>query len=480
MDQSEHAIAGLGIFQDDAECVDIAHILEVDPLLLELAPNGVGAFLPPVDAGFDAVRVHHVPQGHADLGDQAAGLDTPVVEPFGHRLEGRRIEVTEGEVLELGAYAIHADTAGERRVDLESLAGNGFAALGLRVVLERSHIVETVAKLHQKHADVPAHGEDEFLEVLGLLSLARSGRRGQLELSEFRHSLDEFGDLRRELVRKLLVGDVRILQNVVKQRRADRGDIEVQRSENACDFDGMGVVRVARVAHLVAMRLDTEDVGLVQEGLVHTGIVCAHTIHQLPLAEDLRLRLYDRLAHARNIASARGCRKVLETGVGPVVAVALEGTEKIGLGHLLGLSLTVREREHGGLLLFLRKVVIGDDALKVGDEGLAEVSEVQLLGGEFAEGNDGCLVVVAIDHEVGTLRDIARAVSGKEHEVEAVRDLVDAVFNGNAGHGAPRKSGKSRGVSGNRRQRQASGPACDARGYRRSEAWPSCCPTSRP
>src|SRR5690606_19292140 len=72
---------------------------------------------------------------------------------------------------------------------------------------------------------------------------------------------------------------------------------------------------------------------------------------------------------------------------------------------------------------------------------------VQVLGrngavADFTQGNNGILVVVTRDGDLGARRNHARTVSGHEDEVKAVLDLLDAVFNGDAGHKRLHKSGE--------------------------------------
>ena len=55
--------------------------------------------------------------------------------------------------------------------------------------------------------------------------------------------------------------------------------------------------------------------------------------------------------------------------------------------------------------------------------------------GDLAQRHDRVLVVVAVDRDLGAGRDHPRAVARQQHEIEAVFDLVDAVFDGDAGHG---------------------------------------------
>src|SRR5665213_60342 len=54
--------------------------------------------------------------------------------------------------------------------------------------------------------------------------------------------------------------------------------------------------------------------------------------------------------------------------------------------------------------------------------------------GDLAQRNDRVLVVVAINRNLRTRRDHARPMASEKNEVEAVLNLVDAVFDGDAGH----------------------------------------------
>ena len=59
--------------------------------------------------------------------------------------------------------------------------------------------------------------------------------------------------------------------------------------------------------------------------------------------------------------------------------------------------------------------------------------ETDVAVGDFAKRqNDG--LVLGFDLGRVALSQLTRAVGGDEHHLEAVRDLLEAVFNGNAGH----------------------------------------------
>ncbi|MNT89262.1 hypothetical protein D3C72_2299650 [compost metagenome] len=68
------------------------------------------------------------------------------------------------------------------------------------------------------------------------------------------------------------------------------------------------------------------------------------------------------------------------------------------------------------------------------DQVFLEVAGRERLVGDFAQRHDGVLVIVAIDGDRCALRDQAGAVAGEQHEFETVVDLVNAIFDGDAGH----------------------------------------------
>lgn len=52
---------------------------------------------------------------------------------------------------------------------------------------------------------------------------------------------------------------------------------------------------------------------------------------------------------------------------------------------------------------------------------------------DLAQRDDGGLVL-GVDQGLVSLRELTRAVCGDQNHLEAVRDLLEAIFNGNAGH----------------------------------------------
>src|SRR5262249_46943894 len=76
--------------------------------------------------------------------------------------------------------------------------------------------------------------------------------------------------------------------------------------------------------------------------------------------------------------------------------------------------------------------------IKFSRQRLADVSiEPNFPGGDFAKGETGRLVLGRVDDRSRARHELPRSLCPEEHEREAVVDQRKAIFNGDAGHGAP-------------------------------------------
>ena len=89
---------------------------------------------------------------------------------------------------------------------------------------------------------------------------------------------------------------------------------------------------------------------------------------------------------------------------------------------------------HVEVLLFFFGLVDLDVPLHALDQGIVQFVDVDGLLGDLAQRDHGVLVVVALDRERRTGRDVARTLRGHHHQIETVGNLKDTVFNCYAGH----------------------------------------------
>ena len=159
----------------------------------------------------------------------------------------------EREVLELPLDLVDAEPVRERRVDLERLA-RLLDLLLAPEVLERAHVVQPVGELDQDDPYVVGHRDDHLAVVLGLGVLAAL----ELDPRQLRHALDELRDLVPELCSDRLGADVRVLDDVVQQRRGDRLVVESQLGADLRGAERMVDERLARAPLLALVRAERE------------------------------------------------------------------------------------------------------------------------------------------------------------------------------------------------------------------------------
>ena len=161
------------------------------------------------------------------LVDEALARPAPVGEHLDELAVLVRLEVLEGEVLELPLDLPHAEPMRQRGVDLHRLARDALLLLG-RQVLERAHVVEPVGELDDDDPHVLGHGHEHLPDVLGLLLLHRPGAA---ELGELRDPVDQARHLAAEPLLEVGERIVGVLGHVVQQRRRQRLGVHLQRGE---------------------------------------------------------------------------------------------------------------------------------------------------------------------------------------------------------------------------------------------------------
>jgi hypothetical protein len=148
---------------------------------------------------------------------------------------------------------VDAEPVGQRRVDLERLAGFLHLLL-LPEVLDRPQVVQAVGELDQDDAGVPRHREDHLPVVLRLRLLAAL----EVDAGQLRDAVDELADLLAELRSDLVEADVSVLDDVVQERSCDRLVVELKLGTDACDRVRMVDELLAGAALLALVSLGCE------------------------------------------------------------------------------------------------------------------------------------------------------------------------------------------------------------------------------
>ena len=215
----------------------------------------------------DFLEEHVAPR--RPLGNQPGDL----VVPLG-------VEGGEGQVLQLPLDRVHAEPVGQRREDLQDLAGLALLLLP-RQVAQGAHVVQPVGQLDHQDPDVPGHGDHHLAHGL------RLGRLAVLDLVQLGDPVDQGGDLVPEVGAQFIQGVGGVLDRVVQQGTADGLVRHAQLGQDGGDGERVGDVRVAALALLpgvpacrdVISVLDEPDVGLGMGGPDGLDHRLEHRVH---------------------------------------------------------------------------------------------------------------------------------------------------------------------------------------------------------
>ena len=219
-----------------------------------------------------------------DLADHAAVAFENPRQPLGDRAIGFGIDIAEGQFFQFLAHALHAHAAGERRIDFHRLLGDA-QALVLRHMVERAHVVETVGELDQEDAHVLRDGQQQLAQILRLLRLPGN----EIELLQLGQALDELAKFGTEQFVDFLPGRRGVLDRVMEKGDSDRRLVHVHVGEDGRDFERVREIGIARSAPLMAMLLHRIDISLVEQRLVHVGLVALNALDKLILTHHWRI-----------------------------------------------------------------------------------------------------------------------------------------------------------------------------------------------
>ena len=238
-----------------------------------------GVFSRPDTMHLTPASVSTLLQFRDDLVGEVGALLAQEAQALHDRGVGLRIDLREGEVLELVLDLVHAHALGERGIDLQRLERDAAALLRVLDVVDGLHVVQTVRQLHQQHADVVGHRQHQLAEILRVLGVVGL----KLQARQLRHAIDQLPDLLAETLLDLVEGRVGVLDRVVQQAGDDGGGIELEPGQDLGDAERMREIGIAGRPRLRAMGLHGKNIGAVEQVLIRAWVVGLYTLDQLKL-----------------------------------------------------------------------------------------------------------------------------------------------------------------------------------------------------
>ena len=261
---------------------DVGEFFETDVLALHLAPDRKRRLLPSGDLHLEPGFSERGTQFSDDPIDEIGVVLSELGKPIDHRLPGIGPKSGERQIVQFLFQRLHADTLGERRIDLLGLVGDPSPLFRIPDEMQRPHVVQAIGELDQKHPDVVRHRQEELAEVLGLGIFGRL----QLKLGQLGDPIHQPRDLDPEQVLDIVEGDAGVFDGVVEQRGGDRVAVQTQFRQNAGHLDRMGKIRITGRTNLSAVSLQGKDISAVQEIFVDARIIGADVFDQLELPHD--------------------------------------------------------------------------------------------------------------------------------------------------------------------------------------------------
>ena len=240
-------VFGIG---DDAESVHIHDFMEGFLLEFHLVIDGIQVFFPPQNPPWQAPFFQLLLQFAPDIVNDFLVRAPQLGHRFRNVLRTHGVQGRKAQVFELCRNRVHAQTVGNRGVDIEGFSGDALA-LFIRHGAQRAHVMQAVCQLYQDHPDVLGHGQGHFLEVLGL----GFGPGAELDLGQLGYAIYQFGDVFPELLAQSIFRDTGIFDNVVQHGRHQALMVQPQVGKDAGYCQRVGDVAVAAFAHLPFMGL---------------------------------------------------------------------------------------------------------------------------------------------------------------------------------------------------------------------------------
>ena len=245
VDAAQHIVALRDVVHDDPESIQVKNLIQCLVLGEHLAVDGIGVLHPAVDLAADALFPHPLGDALLDGGQELLMGRGPGRQLVLDLLIAYRVQVAQGQVLQLPLQLLHAQAVGDGRVDLHGLQ-RLLPLLGGGLVFHGAHVVQPVTDLDEDHPDVLGHGHEHLPQVLHLLLFLG----GVLHPGQLGHPFHQGGHRLAELLGHFFVGGVGVLNGIMEQGRDHRVRVQPQVGHDLRHRQGMGDIGGAVLAQL--------------------------------------------------------------------------------------------------------------------------------------------------------------------------------------------------------------------------------------
>ena len=114
-------------------------------------------------------------------------LFTQEIQALHNRFTCLRVDLRKGHILQLFLHLTHPDAFSQRRIDLHGFLSDTLTLFRFRDKMQCTHIMQSICKLHQQHAQIFRHRHHELTEIFSLLTALRF----DLQTVQLGHTIDQ-------------------------------------------------------------------------------------------------------------------------------------------------------------------------------------------------------------------------------------------------------------------------------------------------
>ena len=218
-----------------------------------------------------------------DAVDKRLPLRLLLIDLMNQIVIGFRLQILQGEIVQLIFDFCDTKPLGNRRIDINGLSCL-FLLLVRRHIFQGPHVVKPVRQLDKNDPDVLGHCQKHFPEVFRLFLYFIPGI---VQLTQLGDAVHDFRNLRAEFRRQLLLCHDRIFQDIVQEAGSNALLIQLQLRKDDRHAERMDNVRLPGLSFLFPVSLSGSLVCFSDHIEIGRGMIFPHASQEL-LIELLR------------------------------------------------------------------------------------------------------------------------------------------------------------------------------------------------